>query len=142
MYHRSHDRGVCLQEGLHSGGQIDRQTPPRPSTTGYGQQAGGTHPMGMHSCYYRPQRSWGKVMFLHVCVILFTGGVCLRACWNTNNHPPPGAVHAGRYGQQAGGTDPTGMRSCLNSCCYVLGVDDLYFNSVFTCNVSVITTAI
>ena len=25
--------------------------------------------------YYRPQRSWGKVMFLHVCVILFTGGL-------------------------------------------------------------------
>ena len=25
---------------------------------------------------YRPQRSWGKVMFLHVSVILFTGG-CL-----------------------------------------------------------------
>ena len=25
--------------------------------------------------YYRPQRSWGKVMFLQVCVILFTGGV-------------------------------------------------------------------
>ena len=25
-------------------------------------------------CYYRPQRSWGKVMFLHVSVILFTGG--------------------------------------------------------------------
>ena len=24
--------------------------------------------------FYRPQRSWGKVMFLHVCVILFTGG--------------------------------------------------------------------
>ena len=24
--------------------------------------------------YYRPQRSWGKVMFLQVCVILFTGG--------------------------------------------------------------------
>ena len=23
--------------------------------------------------FYRPQRSWGKVMFLHVCVILFTG---------------------------------------------------------------------
>ena len=56
--------------------------------------------------------------------------------------PPPEAVHAGRYGQHAGGTDPTGMHSCLNSCCYVLGVDDLYFNSVFTCNVSVITTAI
>ena len=25
--------------------------------------------------HYRSQRSWGKVMFLHVCVILFTGGV-------------------------------------------------------------------
>ena len=25
---------------------------------------------------------------------------------------PPGAVHAGRYGQQAGGTHPTGMLSC------------------------------
>ena len=24
--------------------------------------------------YYSPQRSWGTVMFLHVCVILFTGG--------------------------------------------------------------------
>ena len=28
---------------------------------------------------YRPQRSWGKVMFLHVCVILFTGGPCVVA---------------------------------------------------------------
>ena len=27
--------------------------------------------------------------------------------------PPPGAVHAGRYGQQACGTHPTGMHSCL-----------------------------
>ena len=27
----------------------------------------------------------------------------------------PGAVHAGRYGQQAGGTHPTGMHSCLDS---------------------------
>ena len=26
--------------------------------------------------------------------------------------PPTGAVHAGRYGQQAGGTHPTGMHSC------------------------------
>ena len=28
-------------------------------------------------CNYRPQRSWGKVMFLQVCVILFTGGGCV-----------------------------------------------------------------
>ena len=30
---------------------------------------------GFHLSCYRPQRSWGKVMFLQVCVILFTGGV-------------------------------------------------------------------
>ena len=30
---------------------------------------------------------------------------------------PPGTEHAGRYGQRAGGTHPTGMQSCcLNSC--------------------------
>ena len=35
------------------------------------------HPLscGHITPYYRPQRSWGKVMFLHVCVVLFTGGV-------------------------------------------------------------------
>ena len=27
----------------------------------------------------------------------------------------PPAVHAGRYGQQAGGTHPTGMHTCLNA---------------------------
>ena len=42
--------------------------------------------------------------------------------WNRHpgtRHPPgeqtpPCAVHAGRYGQQAGGMHPTGMQSCLN----------------------------
>ena len=39
--------------------------------------------------FYRPQRSWGKVMFLQASVILSTGGgVCLSACWDT---PPPRA---------------------------------------------------
>ena len=46
---------------------------------------------------YRPQRSWGKVMFLHVSVILFTGGICLSACWDTTTpgtrHPPPRTRH-------------------------------------------------
>ena len=42
--------------------------------------------------YYRPQRSWGKVMFLHVSVILFTrgGGVCPIACWDTPPEPEAG----------------------------------------------------
>ena len=50
------------------------------------------------------------------------------ACWDAPNPPSPrpetdplrdqrqaprpGAVHAGRYGQQAGGTHPTGIHSC------------------------------
>ena len=43
--------------------------------------------------YYRPQRSWGKVMFSQACVILFMGGVCLPQCmlgytpWEQT--PPP-----------------------------------------------------
>ena len=34
--------------------------------------------------YYRPQRSWGKVMFLQASVILLTGGVC----WPPPSRPP------------------------------------------------------
>ena len=47
---------------------------------------------------YRPQRSWGKVMFLHVSVILFTGGSAPLHAWvhppleqtpsGTRQHPP------------------------------------------------------
>ena len=39
--------------------------------------------------FYCPQRSWGKVIFLHMYVILFMGDVCLSACWDT--HLLPGA---------------------------------------------------
>ena len=72
---------------------------------------------------YRPQRSWGKVMFLQVSVILFTrGGSALLHSGihptpgadppqDQRQAPPPRAVHAGRYGQEAGGTNPTGMQS-------------------------------
>ena len=43
---------------------------------------------GMADLYYRPQRSWAKVMFLQASVILSTGGgVCLSACWDAS---PPG----------------------------------------------------
>ena len=101
---------------------------PPVDTTRSGQWAGGTHHTGMHSCYHL-QWSWGKVMFLHVWLSFCSqGGVCLSACWDTTHPPqeqtpssppppgsrhPTGAVHAGRYGQQAGGTHPTGMHSCL-----------------------------
>ena len=91
-----------------------------------------------HYCdtYYRPQRSCGKVMFLHLSVILSTGGGgCIPACtWATTplgRHPPPQAdtpcpparhprvdTPSGRHPPQqaataADGTHPTGMHSCL-----------------------------
>ena len=59
---------------------------------------------------------------LYTClsVILFIGGV--PASVHAGIHPPeqtpprqappPCAMHAGRYGQQAGGTHPTGMHTC------------------------------
>ena len=39
-----------------------------------------------HIVYYRPQRSWAKVMFLQASVILLTGGGCLPQCML--GHPP------------------------------------------------------
>ena len=54
---------------------------------------------------------------------------CLSTCWDTpwSRHPPPRGtrhpprdqappctVHAGRFGQQAGGMHPTGMQSCFH----------------------------
>ena len=70
-------------------------------------------------CYfYRPQRSCGKVMFLHLSVILFTGrGVCHTSPWadtTLGRHHPLAQCMLG-YGQQAGGTHPTEMHSCANS---------------------------
>ena len=71
--------------------------------------------------FYRPQRSWGKVIFSQASVILLTGGG--SASVNAGIPPgpgtprdqaPPGAEHAGRYGQRAGGTHPTGMQSCIS----------------------------
>ena len=45
--------------------------------------------------FYRPQRSWGKVMFSQACVILFTGG-CLPQCmlgYTPREQTPPGTRH-------------------------------------------------
>ena len=72
---------------------------------------------------YRPQRSWGKVIFSQASVILFTGEGGLPQCMlgyhPPDQTPPPhqahphGAEHTGRYGQRAGGMHRTGMQSCL-----------------------------
>ena len=64
------------------------------------------------------RRSWGKVIFSEVCVknSVHDGG-CLGRQTPWEQTPPgadtPGAVHAGRYGQQAGGTHPTVMHTCF-----------------------------
>ena len=43
--------------------------------------------------FYRPQmKLWGKVMFLHLSVILFTGVVYPSIQWG--RHPPPQGRHA------------------------------------------------
>ena len=81
----------------------------------------------MYRCYYRPQRSWGKVMFLHLSVILFTGGGCLPQCMleytPLGQTPPPGQtppcpVHAGIHMTTAADSVRIllhGMHSCV---CY------------------------
>ena len=58
----------------------------------------------LNPSYYRPQRSWGKAMFLHVSVILFTGGVWPIACWDA----PPGT--RGRHPPATRGRHPSGSR--------------------------------
>ena len=60
----------------------------------------------------------GRFIFLHVSVILYTwGGRKVADLPSGSRHPPPRirhppcTVHDGRYGQQAGGTHPTGMHT-------------------------------
>ena len=90
---------------------------------------------GFWVTFYRPQQSWGKVMFLQLSmsIILFTGGglphIHPGKVPNGQTPPSPGqALPLGRpprktpsvqcmlgYGQPAGGTHPSGMQSCLES---------------------------
>ena len=67
-------------------------------------------------CYYRPQRSCGKVMFLHLSVILSTGGRGVSSSGPEGGQTPPGRHPPAQcmlgYGQQVDGTDPIGMHSC------------------------------
>ena len=67
------------------------------------------------------KRSCGKVMFLHLSVILSTGG-CLPQCMLRHTHPgqtppPPSWADSPPPPQQMAtavdGTHPTGMHSCL-----------------------------
>ena len=93
-------------------------------------------------------------VFTPVCQRFCSQGVCLLQCMlgytphqsrhspsgaNTPRadtqpmsiHPPPCAVHAGRYGQQAGGTHPTGMHTCLRYI-FTNGHYELLVHSIFS----------
>ena len=93
----------------------------------------------MDLIYYRQERSWDKVIFSEACVKnsvhwelypsmqwdqrqtsppreqtpLQDQRQTLPTPLKEQTPPPPGAVHAGRYRQQAGGTHPTGMHTCF-----------------------------
>ena len=103
--------------------------------------------MGSASIFTARKRSLGQGnIFSSMCQEFCSRGVCLSACWDTTTPPPletgtplehipleeatpprapppeqtpppPCAVHAGRYGQQAGGMHPTGMLSCCDCDC-------------------------
>ena len=77
--------------------------------------SGGSRKINIQVCprdYYRPQTKFAKVMFLHLSVShsVHRGDLPQRT--------PPCAVHAGRYDQQMGGMEPTGMHTWLFSFCF------------------------
>ena len=82
-------------------------------------ERGGSHQVLLFGVFLPPATKLGQgYVFTGMCESVHRG-VCLNACWDItppqSRHPPPGAEHAGRYGQRAGGTHPTGMQSCLLS---------------------------
>ena len=62
--------------------------------------------IGSAHIFYRPQRSCGKVMFLYLYVILFTGG------YLADTPPWADTPRADTPPHPADGTHPTGMHSC------------------------------
>ena len=77
-------------------------------------------------------------MFLHLSVILLTGGWLVLGRGGESGMPPPGPdTHLSppppislAYGQRAGGTHPTGRHSCfINSVNIVLLVDKLWVDT-------------
>ena len=92
--------------------------------------ADGTHPTGMYSCFigFLPPANavWGKVIFLHLSVILFTGG---STCAGT---PLAGTPQAGtpprRYTPRAG-TSPLGRYPPRTSACWEIRATSVRYAS-------------
>ena len=70
----------------------------------------------------RQTEVWGKVIFLHLSVILFRGGTCPGTPHPQEVHPPgryspPAGTPPGRYTPQAGTPHPrAGTPPCSNAC--------------------------
>ena len=70
-----------------------------------------------HLNNYRPERSCGKVMFLHLSVILSTGGEENPLNRHPSVDPPEQTPHEHtpyETATAADGTNPTGMHSCYD----------------------------
>ena len=90
---------------------------------------------------------WGKVIFSEACVKNSVQKGESASVHAGIPHPRPGtppgsrrpppdtprAVHAGRYGQRAGGMHPTGMQSCQFSCVDFVGQMENNFWKVGSC---------
>ena len=98
---------------------------PRSACPGWGACPGGAcqgdqvHPLGRHPprTRYTPQNQVPTWYQVHSPRTRYTP--------QDQVHPPSGAVHAGRYGQQAGGMHPTGMHSCSKK--FYLPLLSIYF---------------
>ena len=109
----------------------------------YGRQAGGTHAIGMHSCYRLQTKLWedndvrgvcpwgGEGAVKGVCVMKWgslKGGGSMKGRYHEGGdvkEPPPKGVPWRNLpslpGQQAGSTHPTGMLSCNTCVCPIIG---------------------
>ena len=76
--------------------------------------------------YYRPQRSWAKVMFLQASDILLTGG-------GGGLPRPPRKETPPVYGQWAAGTHPTGMHSCSQCIVFIDTIKLIGFSGSHIC---------
>ena len=98
---------TCLSVILFTGGEyLGRYTPwagtPLPPSR-YTPGQVHPHPQQVHSCPPAGTPPWAGTSP--------PGKVHPQQIHPPGQVQPPGAVHAGRYGQQAGGTHPTGMHS-------------------------------
>ena len=117
-------------EGLHPGGlaalqvclQVGFSRPLNPQgtwdTMGYCQQAGGTHPTGMHSCLMSIfictdyQRSCGKVMFSAMCVCHSV----YRRGWVSTQSPGPSPLSLFQFQPCSLYNKGSPTQTCSNLC--------------------------